>query len=715
MPDIGTVTLGLEVRQGKSVVDVTNQLDRMERKLVKVAIAERNGTIAAGSLKKAQQQLRMELAKYTGSLGQANTALAQMTNRISMMEDAQLMAAGGMQAMGRSMNRAGVITQQAGYQLGDFIVQVQSGTNAFVAFGQQATQVAGTLTMLGGKWVMIGSALGIAIPLLTAMGAAFMRTRQDAEETVEPLDELAKSMKEFAEVDLSQLGRGFQAVSAEADILLGKLQEYRVQSLRTALEDSIADIFTQGDFGKIEAAIRSQFQAGGAGLTIGETGFAAAAGVSQEAVANYQEVQRIMSQISGDTAPELAQSLAEATAELERQGRLSPQLVEQINEMVDSLGLEGELLTDNTDKYEAIYAILEEERDLRKEIARHVGDQSRDLDNQVRLMELTLTYGEDSRQVEAERLRQARLAFLIEQMRKGVQDEQLANLMAQYDAYAQLNSIMNLPVYGPEIPSGFYGPDRESGRQIQSLDEIIQKRQEQIDLELELFGLSEQQANARRIQYEIENKYRGELNDEMRNQIVLAAEAMAADEERIRQLEELRDRNQAVADSIADNFGKALTSVVDGTKSVKDAFKDMARAIIADLYQMYVVKQITGFISGGINQAMGGGGGFLSSIFGGGRASGGTMSPNTPYLVGERGPELVMPSRQSTVMNADLTAKTLGGGESVNVTQVFNINGNGDEYIMGKIAQAAPKIADATKKSILDERRRGGVYKSVFG
>jgi hypothetical protein len=34
---------------------------------------------------------------------------------------------------------------------------------------------------------------------------------------------------------------------------------------------------------------------------------------------------------------------------------------------------------------------------------------------------------------------------------------------------------------------------------------------------------------------------------------------------------------------------------------------------------------------------------------------------------------------------------------------------------MGKIAQAAPRIADATKKSILDERRRGGVYKSVFG
>ena len=78
--------------------------------------------------------------------------------------------------MGRSMNRMGVLTQQAGYQVGDFIVQVQSGTNAFVAFGQQATQVAGTLTLLGGKWIAIGTALGIAIPLFTAVAAAIMRT-----------------------------------------------------------------------------------------------------------------------------------------------------------------------------------------------------------------------------------------------------------------------------------------------------------------------------------------------------------------------------------------------------------------------------------------------------------------------------------------------------------------------------------------------------------
>ena len=46
-------------------------------------------------------------------------------------------------------NRFGVVTQQAGYQIGDFLVQVQSGTNWMVAFGQQATQLVGILPLMG--------------------------------------------------------------------------------------------------------------------------------------------------------------------------------------------------------------------------------------------------------------------------------------------------------------------------------------------------------------------------------------------------------------------------------------------------------------------------------------------------------------------------------------------------------------------------------------
>jgi hypothetical protein len=92
----------------------------------------------------------------------------------------------------REINRSGMMMQQTGYQVGDFLVQIQSGTNWMVAFGQQATQVAGSLTMLGGRMVALGTGLGIAIPLVTALGAAWMRTRKEAEETEDSL----KSLKE---------------------------------------------------------------------------------------------------------------------------------------------------------------------------------------------------------------------------------------------------------------------------------------------------------------------------------------------------------------------------------------------------------------------------------------------------------------------------------------------------------------------------------------
>jgi len=47
----------------------------------------------------------------------------------------------------RQTNQLGVVFQQAGYQVGDFAVQVQSGTNYMVAFGQQMTQLVGVGAM----------------------------------------------------------------------------------------------------------------------------------------------------------------------------------------------------------------------------------------------------------------------------------------------------------------------------------------------------------------------------------------------------------------------------------------------------------------------------------------------------------------------------------------------------------------------------------------
>jgi hypothetical protein len=95
------------------------------------------------------------------------------------------------QQSGSSMRNFGLVVQQSGYQVGDFLVQVQGGTNWMVAFGQQATQLAGLMTTFGGKLLYVGAALSILIPLSTAIGAAFMRTRQQAESAASAVLSLA--------------------------------------------------------------------------------------------------------------------------------------------------------------------------------------------------------------------------------------------------------------------------------------------------------------------------------------------------------------------------------------------------------------------------------------------------------------------------------------------------------------------------------------------
>ena len=209
------------------------------------------------------------------------------------------------------------------------------------------------------------------------------------------------------------------------------------------------------------------------------------------------------------------------------------------------------------------------------------------------------------------------------------------------------------------------------------------------------------------------------------SEIARVAEMIAAEEKRIRLLEEHEEHQKNVADTIANSMGDALTSIVDGTKSVSDAFKDMARAIIAELYQIFVVKQITGMISSaiaphvpGVQLAKGGviSNGQLVPYASGGVVSAPTMFPMSggkTGLMGEAGPEAIMPLKRGK--NGKLGVQADGGSGDVIIHQNFNFTANGDESVKQIIAQQAPAIANMTKKQIMDDRRRGGQMKQAFG
>jgi hypothetical protein len=177
--------------------------------------------------------------------------------------------------------------------------------------------------------------------------------------------------------------------------------------------------------------------------------------------------------------------------------------------------------------------------------------------------------------------------------------------------------------------------------------------------------------------------------------------AKAATEELNRQQENMK----AIADTIRDSFSGAFMSMVDGTKSVKDAFRDMARNIIMKLYEVLVVQRLVNGIMGFVGKAFPA----LAPAIAGAKAMGGPVTGGQAYMVGERGPELVVPSRNAQV----IPNNQLGGG-GVTVVQNINVSTGVQQTVRAEIKSLMPQIADSAKAAVLDAKRRGGAYGGAF-
>jgi hypothetical protein len=208
-------------------------------------------------------------------------------------------------------------------------------------------------------------------------------------------------------------------------------------------------------------------------------------------------------------------------------------------------------------------------------------------------------------------------------------------------------------------------------------------------------------------------------------------EAMQAAGDAVEQVETNADK---VAGTLRDGVGRSLKSLVEGTTTVKQAFRDLAKDVIDQLWDIIVTQRIVGQWS-----ATDGGTGIVGGImklfgfadggaFSGGRvvpfASGGVfnspttfpMSGGTVGMLGEAGPEAIMPLTRGPGGRLGVQASGDNGSNgAVHVTQNFNFTANGDETVKQIIRDEAPAIAQMTRNTILSERRRGGQFKTVFG
>ena len=194
---------------------------------------------------------------------------------------------------------------------------------------------------------------------------------------------------------------------------------------------------------------------------------------------------------------------------------------------------------------------------------------------------------------------------------------------------------------------------------------------------------------------------------------------------------------QPITDGLAAGIADFFTSVIDGSKSAEEAFADMLKGMGQALVQQAAV-MIAQYIAIGIARAfagMGGGTGGegfgqtpltsgldFSSAFAG-RANGGPVAANRPYIVGEREPELFVPNTAGTIYNQDQIrsmSTNYGPGNETTATAMapmnstINYNGpmlnfNGDEYIprseAQSLVQAGAKQGEARTLNALRNQR----------
>lgn len=144
----------------------------------------------------------------------------------------------------------------------------------------------------------------------------------------------------------------------------------------------------------------------------------------------------------------------------------------------------------------------------------------------------------------------------------------------------------------------------------------------------------------------------------------------------------------------ADRAGRGIeTALLRAVRTGKLGFEDLKR--VASQIMAEIAAEA---VRGGMSALFGGGGGgglgaAIGSLFGlPGRATGGPVAPGRGYIVGERGPELFVPTTSGRV-----EVPVQGGGRDVRVA--ITIHAPGGEAA-GALRQSGRQVARAVKAAL---------------
>lgn len=680
---------------------------------------------------------------------------------------------------GKAMRQKEIAMQQAGYQLQDFIVQVQAGTNPLIAFSQQGSQLAG---FFAGPW---GAAIGLGIAALGGLGTALLGTRSKAkslEETVEDLtDAFDAYVETMEESTLEQVNGKFQTQTNLLVAIQRELNQIAKIKAMEALDKATVELNQKMDgfWGRL-SNIKTFLEKKGwfAELDKGVAQFngnllhmidnanaldsrlESALDIKQMLLDNVGPYNQMTDAQRAfyDMLIKVIQRMEQAKA-LTEQGGTGAAALEPFGgagEDNDYLAEVNKVINEENQRRRALY------KESMKEAVRINNNRYQREQNEINKVEAVrqarfkvsiqnaTKLSDDARQLAEDR--ETVSIALQAAFRKRTTDAQqtaadnyhnamIARQRAYYDnerklakeAFENALTVLNVahtpsmiatlakyagrgtvddsdPIFGSTGKSIYDEPEvTDFQRAMEKYKDFVSDLQleERISRELvDVFG-SERDIQEELIRLKHEYAILGKQFDEEEIERILRK--IEANEQYRQKLEEAKQKQEELADMIGTKFEDAMMSIVDGTKSVEDAFKQMAGEIIKELYRVLVVQEMVAAFKMGM-KAMGGGGSFLSGFFGGFMADGGQVSNNKAYVVGEEGPEVFMPRSNGTIIPND----KLNTGGNVTVVQHLNISTGVQQTVRSEIRQLMPQIAENAKAAVVDSKRRGGNYGKAF-
>jgi hypothetical protein len=181
-------------------------------------------------------------------------------------------------------------------------------------------------------------------------------------------------------------------------------------------------------------------------------------------------------------------------------------------------------------------------------------------------------------------------------------------------------------------------------------------------------------------------------------------EYVEANQKAINAIEEQSQKMSVPAEIFRDAFFNAFDDMVN-TGKVK--FDELFKYILTEFARRGIAKLFDAFFSGQggalLGQIGGGIGGWMKGLFGGGRASGGSVQGGRSYVVGERGREIVTMGGPGYV-----TPNNALGGQTIMINN--NIDARGASVELIKLLPGILKQSSADTEARIVYRLRKGVY-----